>query len=73
MFFLLFLLYLYLVYYRSILIDGTSHKGLKPRDRERGKKEFDNIKVLMVNALVELQQREMKKGPMTKKDAVGEL
>jgi len=58
---------------RSILIDGTSHKGLKPRDRERGKKEFDNIKVLMVNALVELQQREMKKGPMTKKDAVGEL
>ena len=45
---------------RSILLDGANHKGLKPRDRERGKEEFSNIKKLMLNALVEKQQREMK-------------
>jgi len=44
---------------RSILIDGASHKGLKPRDRERGKNAFKDIKNLMINALVKEQQEQM--------------
>jgi hypothetical protein len=44
---------------RSILIDGAPHKGLKPRDRTRGKKEYPKIKKLILNALIEQQQRNM--------------
>ena len=42
---------------RSILIDGASHKGLKPADRERGKKNFKAIKKMLLEAMVERQQQ----------------
>ena len=44
---------------RSILLEGASHKGLKPKDRDRGKKQFPEIKKLMLDALIEQQQRDM--------------
>ena len=33
------------------IVDGGSHKGLKPRDRQRTRKEFDAIQALIDAAI----------------------